>query len=446
MILSAICYGLTNEDSWHLCILFGRFFAGIGHGFVLVTVFVQASENSSKGFREMLVIIIGSLMMFSIFLASLLINLPLGLIVVENVAGATSAHLISICTIILALASIKCNISYTLESVPFLLKHNYKDEESLYVFSAMRNEPVGNISAGVVNDYEEMRAMYQADFEEFGDTKVFKKLNRPALFNTTYSRIVGMMMSSLPAFLVTIRHLLNYYEVHEDLKVKLDMDIILNETTAVGTLGVREEGTSDDWINRLIDSVSSHVHKGFIYALVLLTISCWSSCGSCVTFFANKYNWRKGFYEIVAVFGLCLLAFCITKIIGLGTHFMASLMYLLAFILFLVLSWPVNIFGYFHFTDAFPITLHASSIAVVTIVEYGFHILFIVMDLYLSHTVNCVSLFVGIIFTIFGFKLYRRTSYTKGLSLRDARLENQRVLLTETFHEYEWMAILNRLF
>lgn len=469
MITSATCFVIFSETNWDLGVLLGRFSAGIGHGFVLVTVFVQASENSSKEFREMLVIIIGALMMFSIYFAIIIINLPVGRIILYEVGTATSANIIAFITFVLAIAAIVANSRYTLESVPFLLKHNYKEEESLYVFSKLRNETMGNISPGVLRDFEEMQAMHQADLQEFGYWKVFAKQNRAALYHGIYSRIVGMMMSSVPAFVVVLRHLFNLFLAEAEAQIHQTeatnamitttesyLEVLTLTTpmpslpptpsTAPETRAKRAIDMSDNNFGSLFDIESNSDHVQLMYTLLVGVIHGWFAFGFWVTYFANKYNWRKNLYQAVFLYGIFLLAFVLIYVIGVFERFMATFSYLGAVLFLYFLSWPLNIFGNLFLTDGFPITLHAGSIAIVTIVEHGCHILFIAIDLNLSHNVAYETVVVALTFTILGYKLYRRTANTKGLSLLEARLENQRVLLTQSYGDEGWLARFNRLF
>ncbi|XP_031620629.1 uncharacterized protein LOC116339104 [Contarinia nasturtii] len=170
-----------SERFWPFLMAIGRFSAGFGHGITYVTVFVQASENASKDFRRIIVTIIGATVGLSIFIASIfLIRVPMPLATkMENpnaLYETMSSGIICTITIILSFFSVVLNFFFSHETVPFLLYHNYREEEAQFAIARMlgedRNAPI------VQKEFEEIRELCNDDYAEYPEWKVFTSINR----------------------------------------------------------------------------------------------------------------------------------------------------------------------------------------------------------------------------------------------------------------------------
>lgn len=442
MLISSSFFIIFNEENWDTGILFGRFIAGICHGFIYVLVFVQASENSSKEFREMLVIFIGAWIMFCIYVAAtIFLHQPIvhiTTLVTTDVSNATSAIMIGSMSLMLCIVAFIVNNFYSLETVPFLLRHNYKVEESLHVLSRLRNEPME--SPGVLADFEELKRMYETDMSHFGDEKLFTKENRSALYHGIFGRIIGMLSSCTPAFVIIVRHMFTMAAAHTH---KKELDETMNELEmAARNASNSTEMQSELWLN--IDEDAYDVALFFAYVLLLSTIHGWYAFGFWSTYLANRLNWRRNLYICVSAFGFVLLLFTLTEMFGLFNRIVSAFAYLGGLLFLYFMAWPLNIYGYFFLTDGFPISMNSRCIGFISVVEHGVHALIIAMYLNMRDSVGFVTVIVGATFFILGYKLYMRTTYTKGMPLLEARIENQRALLTQSFGNGGPMEKLNR--
>lgn len=431
MLLSSSFFIIFDEENWDTGILLGRFIAGICHGFIYVLVFVQASENSSKEFREMLVIFIGAWIMFCIYMAATIIlhqpMVHISKLVMSDVSNATSAVLIGLLSFLLSILAFVVNNFYTLETVPFLVKHNYKVEESLYLLSRLRNEPMD--SPGVLSDFENLKKTFEADMVQYGDEKLFTKENRSALYHGIFGRIVGMLASCTPAFVIIVRHMFNVVvpNIH-----KKELEESLDELNVAANNITNSTDLPNDFMMN-IDEAAYDVGLFLSYILLLSTIHGWFAFGFWTTYLSNRLNWRRSLYLCVSVFGFVLVVFTLAQILGFLNRIVSAFAYLSMLLFLYFLSWPLNIYGYFFLTDGYPVSLNSRCIGFISVVEHGAHILIIALYLNLRDSVGFLAIIVGLTFTILGYKLYMRTTYTKGMPLLEARLENQRALLVQSF-------------
>lgn len=501
MIFSSALFAINVDfHTYKFWIPIDRIIAGICHGLVSVTVLVQASENSSKEFREMLVILIGAWTMLSVFLNGMFFSLCY--------PHEMSSQDIAILSFIFGVAALVANFFYTLETVPFLLKHNFKMEDSLYVLSQLKNEPME--SPAVQYDFDNMKALYEADCAAFNDNKIFAERNRKAIYYGTYSRVIGMLSSSVPLFITIIRfffylilmqHNETFHQFIGTNRVNTTVGMPYNITTTIAPtvsievtkidasgnfIDVKESGPADQLIKiqqaasndenstttttttptpsttttiattatsiidatimpltewNYIDRIDPSKEDFLLYS-VYAVFFVWFVLGFWTTILANRYNWKRYLYQITFIFGLILVCFVCSHILNLLLNFSAVFAALCLLGFFFILSWPLNLYGNVFLADGYPLNLNSGSIAFVSFIENGAHIMLIIFELSSKEGIFINPLIGGIIMSFLGYKLFRRSPNTKGLSLAEAREENDRALRMKTFGDvgaWEWI-------
>lgn len=463
-------------------------------------------------------ILIGAWTMLSVFLNGMFFSLCY--------PHEMSSQDIAILSFIFGVAAIVANFFYTLETVPFLLKHNFKMEDSLYVLSQLKNEPLE--SPAVQYDFDNMKVLYEADCAAFNDNKIFAERNRKAICYGTYSRIIGMLSSSVPLFFTIIRfffylilmqHNETFHQFIGNNRVNT-MAVMPYNNTTTGTnrvnttavtpynitttttiaptvsiditamdadgniVEVKEVGPVDqlkqlgqpgmnDGISTTtttptppatttISTTANSFMDATIYPLagwnyidridpseevfllysVYAVFFVWFVLGFWTTILANRYNWKRYLYQITFIFGLILVCFVCSHIFNLFLNFSAVFAALCLLGFFFILSWPLNLYGNVFLADGYPLNLNSGSIAFVSFIENGAHIMLIIFELSSKEGIFINPLIGGILMSFLGYKLFRRSPNTKGLSLAEAREENDRALRTKTFGDvgvWEWI-------
>lgn len=394
------------QYGWQYILMVGRLLAGLSHGITYVTVFVQASENASKDFRRTVVTTIGITLGLSIFIASaflIYIPIPTNQLIEgsDNVVESSevlSAGIISTVTVILCFFSVVFNYFFSHETVPFMLYHNFREEDAQFALAKLlgedRNAPL------VRQEFDSIRELCHDDYAEFPEGKIFTRIHRGLLAIPLSSRITSAVCLTVLWIVFTVKVI--EYMMREEFNEIEDDHAKLNVTELVEKLEI---------IVKL-----SKMHSVAVRAV----IATWFIAGLQVALVGNYFNWKRGFHFTTFVVGAAIIFNFVFYWIGFltGLFFVLSVILLSIYIHFLLL--PIDILGYGYLTECFPISTKAKSIAFVTICECLFNLIIISFELRHDKP-NFESFVVGLLFFILGYKLYSTVPNTLGLSLGAAK-------------------------
>lgn len=414
MMFLSIClfYGASvAELDWQSQFLFGRLFAGVSHGITYVTIFVHASENASRDFRHILMTIIGVTIGLSIcFTSTFLIYVPIPEMeedshIVKD-SEVSSANTIMITSLVLCMASVIVNYFFSHETVPFLLKHNYRDDEALYVLSKLHDEDSN--SAVVHNELEIIKETCNNDYIEFQEQKIFRSIHRNLLSFALYGRLLAAQSFNVPIIVFFVKVLRAV--AAEDLITELKK-VEENETFA----------ETMEHLQHLENEVNLYLNA------VKATLMTWFLFGVTVALIANYFKWKRGIHFTSFLAGAVLIVFNLLYIIGIMVKFFAGITLFTLFIYFNCLTLIVDILGYTYLTECFPVSTKPAAIGFVSIVENLFHILIIAVDLrpdsyiLLEGTIDPELIGMGLLLALLGYRLYHTAPETRGLSLGAAK-------------------------
>lgn len=124
MIVGNLLFIIWDTDSEAMIV--GRLLIGIAHGTAYVALITQAGENASKTNRGNTLSTVNCMLYFGIFI-SVLITGTVRLTWFGLPVTISGERIIGIIGIIIAVASIACTITLTVETVPFLLRRNDRE-------------------------------------------------------------------------------------------------------------------------------------------------------------------------------------------------------------------------------------------------------------------------------------------------------------------------------
>lgn len=395
------------ESGWQTLLLCGRFVAGLSHGITYVTIFVQASENAAKDFRRILVTSVGLTIGLSIFIAStFLIYIPIpsvqvmeGSVNVAQTSEMMSAGIMSTVTVIFCFIAVVINYFFSHETVPFLLYHNYREEEAVFTLARLlgedRNSPI------VQQEFNAIRELCHEDYAEFPEGKIFTTIHRALMSIPLSARITSAQCLNMLYIVFFVKYIQSWIE--------RDVNELENTKSTNETIIVNE-------LEELLELAQTYS------VAVRSAIATWFIVGLQFTLVGNYFNWKRGLHFTTFIVGASIILSTIFHIIGfwgLGPLFKAfSILFLTIYIHFL--SLPIDIIGYSYLAECFPISTKAKSVGFVTICESIFNMIFVTLEI--RHDKLSIEFFItGLLFCILGFRLYSIVPNTLGLSLGAAK-------------------------
>lgn len=416
MMFVSLClfYGASvSQFEWQAQLLFGRLFAGISHGITYITIFIQASENSAKEFRKIMVTVIGGTIAFSIFVSStFLIYVPIPnretqANLVQH-TQVTSADVIMYSTLVFCLASVLVNYFYSHETVPFLLKHNCRDEDAIFLLAKLNDEESNSIL--LQNELESIKEMCKNDYVEFPEGKIFRAAHRGLLNFALYGRLGAVQSFNIPVvvMLVKILQSLIVEDMVEDLHTSLSNETLKNVSAQ----------ESENRLYPIIARLEREI-KDFKNAVKIVLFT-WFIFGMAITLLGNCFNWKREIHLTSLIAGITILIYLFSAFLHIFTGLFSALALLVFLIYFKFLSLPVDMIGYTYLTECFPVSTKPMAIAFVTIVESFFHILLIAVDIK-PGTLRIEYFGMGLLLCAVGYRLYRTAPDTKNLSLAAAQ-------------------------
>lgn len=422
MLLSGAMFysaNLVDENRWEALILFGRFFAGTSHGIAYVTIFVQASENAAKDFRRILVAIIGLTIGFSMFMAAVfIIAIPApfnldenGAAIVKNVvehAEMTSAYAMTITTLICCCISLVVNYFFSHETVPFLLYHNFGDEEAAKLTMAKllgeaEHSPV------VEQEFSDLRELCTADYADYPEGKLFTSAHRGLLSIPLTSRITSAQCLNILYIIVLAKFLM-----HDMIETALQILFV--------DLPTGDEAMFLKHAQELIEDIGKY------RTIVRTQVSILFIGGTVVTLVGIFLNAKRWFHFTTFVTGV-LMVVCSTF------QFAKKIKMFALFVYVHFLSLPVDVIGYEYLSECFPISTKAKAIGFVTICENLLNTIYATMELS-DDDILVEFLITGSLFIVFAYRLFCIVPNTKGLSLGAAKQAYALALSETTWKQY----------
>lgn len=404
-VSGCLFYGAyVTETGWQSLILGGRFMAGISHGLTYIPLFVQASENAAKDFRRILASVIGLTMGFSMFISALfLINVPSPDQIANDVNVVQHSEMsmgaIATTTFIFSFISVIVNYLYSHETVPFLLYHNYREDEAQFTLAKLLGEDQNSVI--VQQEFLAIRELCTDDYTEFPEGKIFTTVHRSLMSIPLSARITSAQcLNTLYIILIAkyIKHLIKG-DLDEIINKESFEQIVENETVLAKDL--REISALVSMYNVIVPS----------------EVGGWFVTGLLFTLLANYVNWKRGLHFTTFLTGALMLIYAIFQFVML-TKEIAMLM-LIIYVHFLAL--PIDILGYTYLMECFPISTKAKAISFVTICENLLNSLYATMEL--KHDDVFIEFIItGVLFFVLGYFLFCTVPNTMGLSLGAAKL------------------------
>lgn len=416
---SDVAYG-----GWQTILLFGRLVAGLAHGITYVTVFVQASENASKDFRRIIVTIIGVTIGLSIFFAStFFIYIPTPERTAEetksNVTESSermSSGIMATVTIILCFLSVVLNYFFSHETAPFLLYHNYREEEAQFAIARLIGED--QAAPIVQQEFEAIRELCNDDYAQYPEGKIFTTIHRRLMTIAISSRITSAQCFYMLYVIMFVRYIQSVFS--DDVET-IERDAYSKNLTE----------------KELVENLAEIINMAKIYSIAVRSaIASWFIFGVPFILIGNYFNWKRGLHFTTFLVGTTMVLFVLCHKIGIFGEIFRHFVILFFTIYTHFLSLPIDTLGYSYLMECFPISTKSRAIAFVTVCECMFNSVFIWFDME-HRTLGIEYIGMGLIFSILGLRLYAIVPNTNGLSLGAAKYAYLQALSTNWWEFYK---------
>lgn len=199
-----LIFSTNNTDIY---LLLSRIVAGTTQGLTYVVVIVHASENATKEFREMLMLLVGAVLNYSILLSVLAFFHTEGLF--------KSSVLNGIGLILFGLTAIVISTKHATETVPFILQNDGSELDAIQIVSKLKKKPIA--ARSVHDDFLTMKNLVQNEMESYGAPN-FKKVllpeNRKSLIFCLYGRLCSVLSFNLPLIVMIMLFLRQWADGH----------------------------------------------------------------------------------------------------------------------------------------------------------------------------------------------------------------------------------------
>lgn len=414
-VSGCICYaaGVDSEDDqyWQLLILLGRFTSGISYGITYVTIMVQASENAARDFRRILATIIGLTIGFSMVFAVLFIvpiPYPLEELFPEHKIPALlkrtelpAMSSIWPTTIALSFFSVVINYLYSHETVPFLLYHNYREDEAIFMLSKLLGED--QHSPIIQQEFLGLRELCNDDYTEYPEGKIFTTIHRKLLSIPLSARIASAQCLNVLYIILIAKWLIKMVDKEEEKTIEDIED---------------SEDINEFFDKKFLSDVEKIYELAEKYRIVVRSeIVGWFASGLLFSLLGNFFNWRRGLHFMTFLTGAIMLVYFL---LSFTAHILYVITMFCLFIYIHCLSLSIDILGYTYLMECFPLSTNAKAIAFVTICESLLNSFYAMMELKVESVFIEIFL-TGLIYCVLGFKLYCIIPNTHGLSLGAAK-------------------------
>lgn len=423
--------GVESEDDpyWQTLILFGRFTAGISYGITYVTIIVQAGENAARDFRRILATIIGLTIGFSmLFSALFVIPIPLtwAELVPEHITGSLmkktelpAMNVIWPVTVAMSFLSVVINYFCSHETVPFLLYHNYREEEAIFMLSKLLGED--QASPIVQQEFLGIRELCNEDYAEFPEGKIFTTIHRKLLSIPMSARIASAQCLNILYIILISKWIVDQFHNEELQAVKQLIDA-WDKDEIVDSKFIDDmkklQVLADKYKTVVRSEVAAYFGGGLLFSLL-----------------GSFFNVRRGYHFMTFLTGTIMLAYFMVSFSG--SSFLKSTLMICLFIYIHCLSLPVDILGYTYLMECFPLSTNAKSIAFVTICECLLNSFYSMLELKVED-VFIEFFLTGLIYCVLGFKLFCSVPNTHGLSLGAAKHAYLQAIFSATWWK-DWI-------
>lgn len=199
-----LIFSTNNTDIY---LLLSRILAGTTQGLTYVVVIVHASENATKEFREMLMLIVGAVLNYSILLSVLAFFHTEGLF--------KSSVLNGIGLILFGLTAIVISTKHATETVPFILQNDGSELDAIQTVSKLKKKSIA--ARSVHHDFLTMKNLVHNEMESYGAPnfkKVFLPENRRSLIFCLYGRLCSVLSFNLPLIVMIMLFLRQWADGH----------------------------------------------------------------------------------------------------------------------------------------------------------------------------------------------------------------------------------------
>lgn len=301
------------------------------------------------------------------------------------------------------------NYFFSHETVPFLLYHNYREEEAQFMLAKLLGEDSN--SEVVQQEFVAIKETCNNDYAQFDEKSLFQSAHGNLISIAMSARIAAAQSFNVPVVVLFVKILQAYYLsiIQKDLS-RIDEVVILQDANA-SVVVIEENPENIINLNQAVQIYNTAV-KTLLFS--------WFVFGITFTLLANYFNWKRGLHLTTFIAGTSILICFVFVLIGIFARFVATLTFLILIIYFQFLTLPVDILGYTYLAECFPISTKARSIAFVTIFEAIFNTILVMIDLRFFHN-EPEFIPMGVLLCVLGLKLFCTVPNTCGLSLAAAK-------------------------
>lgn len=186
-----------SDGGTGVILLLARVVGGVAHGLTYVAIIVQASENATKDFRELLLIIVGLVMNYSILISALAFFHTEGLFD-SAILNGIGLFAFGVCAMVVA-------AKHSTETVPFILQTNGSEMDALQTVSKLKKKPLA--AQSVHHDFMLMKNAVQDEMDHYGAASFRKILlpeNRKSMIFCVYGRLCSVLSFNLPLIVMML--------------------------------------------------------------------------------------------------------------------------------------------------------------------------------------------------------------------------------------------------
>lgn len=183
-----------------------RTIGGYAQGLTYVTVIVHASENATKGFRELLMMVVGAVINYSILISVLSFFHTEGLFKTGFLNGFGLMAFGAVAAMI--------TMKHATETVPFILQTNGSELDALQTVAKLKKCPVA--APSVQRDFLLLKNQVQDEIDQYGAPNFFKILlpdNRRSLVFGLYGRLCSVLSFNLPLIVMIMIFLRDWVDM-----------------------------------------------------------------------------------------------------------------------------------------------------------------------------------------------------------------------------------------
>lgn len=196
---------MLSDNNTNLWLLLSRTIGGYTQGLVYVIVIVHASENATKEFRELLMMIVGAVINYSILVSVLSFFHTEGLFRTGLLNG--------IGLVAFGVLTVLITMKHATETVPFILQTNGSELDALQTVGKLKKRPVA--ARSVHHDFLLLKNQVQDEIDHYGVPNfrtILLPENRKSLIFCCYGRLCSVLSFNLPLIVIIMLFLRNWVD------------------------------------------------------------------------------------------------------------------------------------------------------------------------------------------------------------------------------------------